>query len=151
MHNEFTYNDGTRRFNRTGGGSTDTSKNIKTENKTVGNLGENLACRYLEKYGYEILCRNFSCNYGEVDIIFKDKNEFVFCEVKTRSNEEYGFPAEAVNYYKQRHIWNTAKYYLYKNNILNECVRFDIIEIYINLPKPLVNHIKNAFEKRTKK
>jgi putative endonuclease len=148
---KFAYINGVRGFSRTGGGSTDISKNIKAENKTVGNLGENIACRYLEKYGYKILCRNFSCSQGEIDIIFKDKNEYVFCEVKTRSNEEYGFPAEAVNFYKQKHIWNTAKYFLYKNNILDECVRFDVIEIYMNFSKPIVNHIKNAFEKKTKK
>jgi putative endonuclease len=149
MYLEVTYFNGIRRFSRTGGGSTDILKNIKTENKNVGNFGENIACRYLEKYEYEILCRNFSCYYGEVDIIFKDKNEYVFCEVKTRTNENCGFPAEAVNYYKQKHIWNTAKYFLYKNGILNECVRFDIIEVYKTSNKTIVNHIKNAFEKKS--
>jgi putative endonuclease len=122
-------------------------KNIKSENKMLGGFGEDIACRYLEKYGYKILYRNFSCNQGEIDIIFKDKEEYVFGEVKTRTSGEYGFPAEAVNVYKKRHIWNTAKYFLYCRGLLNECIRFDIIEIYITSNKPIVNHIKNAFER----
>ena len=120
-------------------------KNIKTENKKVGNFGEKIAWKYLLKYGYEIICRNFICNQGEIDIIFKDKNEYVFAEVKTRNNNNCGFPAEAVNFVKQRHIWNSAKYFLYKNDILNECIRFDVIEIYICKEEVNVNHIKNAF------
>lgn len=123
------------------------SKNIKSENKNIGNFGENIAYRYLLKYGYDILCRNYNCAQGEIDIIFKDKNEYVFGEVKTRTNNEYGFPAESVNYYKQKHIWKTAKYFLYTNNLLNEFIRFDVIEVYINSNKTIVNHIKNAFMK----
>ena len=119
--------------------------NIKTKNKITGNRGEIIACRYLEKYNYKVICKNFSCNYGEIDIIFKDKNEIVFVEVKTRNNVNCGFPAEAVNYYKQKHIFNTAKYFLYINGLLNSFVRFDIIEIYLMSKKPIINHIKNAF------
>lgn len=122
-------------------------KNIKSENKLVGGVGESIVCKYLIKYGYEILYRNFVCNQGEIDIIFKDKDEYVFAEVKTRNTREYGFPAEAVNYFKKKHIWNSAKYFLYKNNLLNECIRFDVIEVYISKENIKINHIKNAFEK----
>ena len=74
---------------------------------------EENATKYLEKQGYQIIQRNFSCKQGEIDIIAKDKNEYVFIEVKTRQNTHYGMPCEAVHSRKQKkHIWNATKYYL---------------------------------------
>ena len=90
-------------------------ENSKNKNKFKGDLGENLVNQYLDQYGYEILEKNYKCNFGEIDIIFKDKDELVFAEIKTRTGVEYGFPAESVTYFKKKHILSTAKYYLYKN------------------------------------
>ncbi len=80
----------------------------------TGKTGEELASKYIEKQGYKIVERNFRCRQGEIDIIAEDKQELVFIEVKTRTNLSYGFPAEAVNYVKQKHINKATKYYLYK-------------------------------------
>ena len=121
-------------------------ENIKSKNKVKGDLGERVVNRYLEKYQYDVLCRNFKCSFGEVDIIFKDKDELVFAEIKTRTGIEYGFPAEAVTDFKKKHILNTAKYFLYKTNMLNNNIRFDVIEVFLkNNKKPTINHIKNVF------
>ena len=121
------------------------SENIKSKNKLKGNFGEDIVNRYLDKYGYEVLTRNFRCKFGEIDIIFKDKNEIVFAEVKTRNSDEYGNPAESVTYFKKKHIYNVAKFFLYITNLSNEFVRFDVIEVYLNNKKPIINHIKNVF------
>jgi len=122
------------------------SENIKSKNKVKGNLGENVVNQYLEQYQYEVLCRNFKCSFGEIDIVFKDKDELVFAEIKTRTGIEYGFPAESVTELKKKHIVNTAKYFLYKTNMTKCNVRFDVIEVYlINNKKPYINHIKNVF------
>lgn len=111
-------------------------------NKQTGNIGENLAEEYLKNKGYKILERNFSCKQGEIDIIALDKKEIVFVEVKTRTNTKYGLPVEAVNHIKKKHIYNSAKYYVYINNLYNEFIRFDIIEIYITKNNYKINHIK---------
>ena len=111
------------------------------EKKEFGNKGEDIASEYLEKRGYIILERNFYCRQGEIDIIAKDKNEIVFTEVKSRSSIQYGCPSEAVNKQKIRHLYRTAKYYLYKNKYLNNYIRFDVIEILIKNGKFNVNHI----------
>ena len=112
----------------------------------IGRWGEKIACEYLEKNNYKIIEKNFSCKQGEVDIIAQDigKKELVFIEVKTRSNFKYGNPADSVNNTKQKHIKNTIKYYLYKNNIQNIAIRIDVIEIYIE-KKCKINHIKQIF------
>lgn len=121
-------------------------KDIKSDNRIKGNYGEKIVSNYLEKYGYEILLKNFQSNFGEIDIIFKDKNELVFGEIKTRTGIKYGFPAESVTYYKKKHILNTAKYFLYKNKLYNCYIRFDVIEVYLEKnSKPVINHIKNVF------
>ena len=113
-------------------------------NRDLGTWGESQAVEFLRKKDYEIIERNFYSYQGEIDIIAKDKNELVFCEVKTRRNINYGMPAESVNYYKKKHIYETAKYYLYKNNFNNICVRFDIIEVYLINHNIKINHLKNV-------
>ena len=110
--------------------------------KELGNTGEEISVKYLEKQGYIILERNFYCKQGEIDIIAKDKNEIVFIEVKSRSNTEYGLPSEGVTKQKIKHLYRTAKYFLYKNKMLNEIARFDAIEILIKNGKFNINHIK---------
>lgn len=116
------------------------------KNKLKGDLGEELASKYINKIGCKIIQRNFRCNMGEIDVIFKDKNELVFGEIKTRLGTKCGFPAEAVTYFKRKHILNSARFFLNKYKISNVSVRFDVIEVYINkLQKPVINHIKNVF------
>ena len=120
-------------------------KNIKVNNKIKGDFGEEIVNRYLYENGYEILYRNYKCSFGEIDIIFKDGKEIVFAEIKSRNSLKYGRPSEAVTNIKRIHIYNTAKYFLYKNKLLNNFVRFDVIEVFLNYDKPLINHIKNVF------
>ena len=95
-------------------------RNIKSENKKKGDFGEQIVEEYLNKSGYEILSKNFKCNFGEVDVIFRDKNEVVFAEVKTRNGLKYGYPAESVTYFKRKHICNVANYFIYINGLSNK-------------------------------
>lgn len=110
--------------------------------KDFGNSGEDIAVQYLKSHGHIILKRNFYCKQGEIDIITKDKNEIVFIEVKSRSSTEYGLPSESVTKQKIQHLYKTARYFLYKNKMLNEFVRFDVVEILIKSGKFNINHIK---------
>lgn len=111
----------------------------------IGSFGENLAVQFLENRDYNIIARNFKCVQGEIDIIATKDEEIIFCEVKTRSNKSYGNPAEAVNNFKQKHLWNAAEYYLYKNNLINSYVRFDILEVFVDGSAITINQIKNVF------
>ena len=116
---------------------------IKLKNKKIlGNIGEKLANQYLKENNYKILERNFYCRQGEIDIIARENKEIVFIEVKTRSNKNFGEPSEAVTTYKQKHIYKSAKYFLYKNRLINNFIRFDVIEVFIKDGKCKINHIK---------
>ncbi|HBI93896.1 MAG TPA: YraN family protein [Terrisporobacter glycolicus] len=108
-----------------------------------GKLGEEIALKYIISKGGKVIEKNYRTKIGEVDIIAKLNGELVFVEVKSRSNINYGYPSESVNYKKKRKITNVAKYYILDNSLENLSIRFDVIEIYFNEKK--INHIVNAF------
>ena len=109
-------------------------------NVKLGKTGEDRACRYLRWRGWKILERNYKNPFGEVDIIAEKRGVLAFIEVKTRLNDKFGAPSEAVNGQRQRRYVQAAKYYFYGKSI--DCtVRFDIIEVF----KGKLNHIENAF------
>lgn len=117
--------------------------------REIGQLGENKAKQYLKRRGYQILETNYRTKAGEIDLIAKDKECVVFVEVKTRTSLEYGTPAEAVSYYKQQHMINSAKYYLARTGGDCEC-RFDVIEVQLSsigwLKTAKINHLKNVLQ-----
>ena len=121
------------------------------ERHEIGKIGENIAVTYLLQNGYIILERNFECKQGEIDIIAKHKNEIIFIEVKTRSSALYGLPKESVNNIKKKHIYKSAEYYVYKNNLENEPIRIDVIEIYKKQGKFKLLHIQNAITDKPQK
>lgn len=117
--------------------------------KNVGNVGEDIATKYLEEKGYEIIERNFVCKLGEIDIIAQDKDEIVFIEVKTRKVLSYGKPADSVNEEKQKHIYRAAEYYLLINDKLDDFTRIDVVEVYLCDTGYEINHIEKAIIDRS--
>ena len=113
----------------------------------IGKMGEEIACKYLQRNKYIIIDRNFRCKQGEIDIVACDEKskELVFIEVKTRSSTKYGRPSEAVRKQKKNHIIGSARYYNYKNKIKNIPIRFDVIEVFLCNSNYRINHIKQAF------
>ncbi|MBN2712280.1 MAG: YraN family protein [Planctomycetes bacterium] len=95
----------------------------------LGKEGEELAVKFLEKNGYLILDRNVSLRRGELDIVAREGGDIVFIEVKTRSGDEFGSPAEAVNEEKARKIAAGAREYIYQNLLTEENTRCDVLAI----------------------
>ena len=110
------------------------------KNKRLGRQGENSAVRYLKYSGYKILERGYKNPFGEVDIIASKDGTVAFIEVKTRLNENYGAPSEAVDRKRREKYKRAAEYYFYGKQI-DVTVRFDIIESLCGE----INHIENAF------
>lgn len=109
----------------------------------IGHIKEEQAALYLKNKGYSIIAMNYSCRVGEIDIIAKDKDVYVFVEVKYRTLNKYGDPAEYVNIKKQKKICQAALTYFSYNYLKEDCpCRFDVIAIY---PDDTVKHIENAF------
>lgn len=86
---------------------------------------------------------NFRCKVGEIDIIARDEDYLVFCEVKYRSSDVYGYPAEAVNINKIRKICKVSDYYRLIHKISDDSkIRFDVVSI----KGEEISWIKNAFD-----
>ena len=98
--------------------------------------------RFFAIKSHLILDRNFNCNQGEIDIIAKDKDEYVFIEVKTRANGNYGLPSEAVDKRKISNITKGIRKYIHIKNWENKFIRLDLIELFYKNKKFYINHIK---------
>lgn len=113
----------------------------------LGRFGEKVAARFLRRQRYKILYRNFRANRGgEVDIVCRESDVLVFVEVKTRSSELFGRPAEAVNREKQELIARGALAWLRMLDNPDIIFRFDIVEIVMESGAPSFNLIRNAFQ-----
>ncbi|MCL6548570.1 MAG: YraN family protein, partial [Alicyclobacillus sp.] len=68
-------------------------------------LGERFAAEYLERsLGWTVLCRNWRCRLGEIDLICRDRDDLVAVEVRTRASEQFGTAVEAVDERKVRQL-----------------------------------------------
>ena len=89
-----------------------------------------MAAAYLQEKGYQILHQNFYSRYGEIDLVAREGNVLVFCEVKYRKNTRLGYPVEAVSSQKLMRMRKTAEYYCIRYRIpVNLPKRFDVISI----------------------
>jgi putative endonuclease len=95
----------------------------------IGTQGEELAARWYRAAGYEVVARNWRCRDGELDLIVRDHDTAVFCEVKTRSSDRFGLPAEAVGPAKQRRIRSLAVQFLSQNPQRARNLRFDVAAV----------------------
>lgn len=102
---------------------------MKTQNKQTGKRGEDLAAAHLSTKGYDILERNFSNKFGEIDIIAQDGATIVFTEVKTKVGTDFGLPEEMVGSGKLQRIRHMATLYL--NGIETRC-RIDVVAIVLD-------------------
>ena len=113
----------------------------------LGRWGEKQAERFLKKQGLRVLCRNYSCKSGEIDLIMIDIDSTIaFIEVKTRVGEEFSEAESAINYDKKTKLINTARYFRSTNNIEERPLRFDVVAIVLNSSgSKEIRHYKNAF------
>jgi len=112
----------------------------------LGIKGEKLAARALRKQGYKVLYRNYRApKGGEVDIVCRDGDTLVFIEVKTRTSDAFGSPAEAVTGAKQALITKGALSWLRLLDSPDIHFRFDVVEVTLAAGKPEISVIKDAF------
>ena len=98
-------------------------------NRSRGRWGEDLAASMYLRQGYEILDRNWRSKTGELDLILKLGETFVFSEVKARRNDNFGPASGAVGVAKQRRIRQLAVEWLRAHDIGAESIRFDVVAI----------------------
>jgi putative endonuclease len=117
-------------------------RNLRRE----GARGEEIAARFLVEQGFRIVERNFRFRRkGEIDIVAREGEYLVFCEVKMRTNDEYGLPEYAVTPMKQETIRRIAAAYLAIREIRGQPCRFDVVTIRLEGNTPAMTLLRNAF------
>jgi putative endonuclease len=116
-----------------------------TEAKARGRAGESFAQSFLTGLGFTIVETNYRFGKGEIDIIARDGDVLVFCEVKTRERDQFGPPEYALTLRKQLQIRKVAAGYLFEHELAEQECRFDVIAIRMVGGRPEINHIWNAF------
>jgi putative endonuclease len=119
-----------------------------TNNITVGQIGENLACLFLLNNKYKIIERNARYPWGEIDIVAKSKDGIlVFVEVKAlkvfhgavKHSIDRFMPEENLHSAKLNKLRRTASLYAnsHSNLINDECGwQIDLIAIDIDHQSP---------------
>jgi putative endonuclease len=110
----------------------------------TGKKGEELATKYLEDKGFEIVERNYRWKRYEIDLIIKKEKFLIFVEVKTKTNTSFGFPEAEVTTRKANQVMAAAEEYVYTTGWKQE-IRFDIIAIIIKGDFVQIEHILDAF------
>ena len=107
-----------------------------------GVKSEKQALAYLQKQGLSLVCQNYYCRFGEIDLIMRDHDTLVFIEVRYRKNNDFGGALASISKRKQDKIIKTAKHYLAQLENEPYC-RFDAIAIDQQSPTP--EWIQSAF------
>lgn len=114
-----------------------------------GHRAEQLALNYLQAQGLKKLQTNFSCKFGEIDLIMLEQETLVFVEVRYRQGNEYGHPLETIDARKQKKLLNTMQFFLLKHPELQQYpCRIDAIAInsQVQSKQDAVEWVKNAFQ-----
>ncbi|HSX39898.1 MAG TPA: YraN family protein [Candidatus Saccharimonadales bacterium] len=111
-------------------------------NELIGKQGENIARNYLTSHNYIILAQNWTCHWGEIDLIALIGKVLVFVEVKYRSTNKFGSAYEAFNRYKQLHLKRSINIYLQMHSQINSNWQLDLICIDKEDQKFVLTHYK---------
>lgn len=111
--------------------------------RRFGDFQERQASKFLQRQGLQLLCRNYQCRQGEIDLVMQDTSGFlVFIEIRFRRQRHYGDPVATIDVRKQRKIRHAAASFLQANPRLAHLpCRFDVVGI-----SPAADRQGNRFE-----
>jgi len=112
----------------------------------MGQMGQDLAEKFLQAKGLKTLERNFRTKRGEIDLIMQDQSSMVFVEVKSRNNRNIGGGEEAVHQEKQKRLSILALHYMQIRKKSHQRARFDVLTVALAQDPPTIRWYPNAFE-----
>ena len=112
--------------------------------KKIGQLGERIAERYLIGKGYQLICRNWLCRYGEIDLVMKDVDQMVFVEVKARSGNSFGKIEDSINFWKRKRFLLAIQSFLTFRDVTD--FRVDVVWVALDKSKKTasIKHLKEV-------
>jgi putative endonuclease len=112
------------------------------QRRALGDYGERLAVRHLQTRGLQVLERNWRCADGEIDIVARDGDTVVICEVKTRSSERFGSPLEAITPAKAFRLHRLGWRWVRANALPSGVtIRVDVVCILLSHRPPSIEHL----------
>lgn len=100
-------------------------------NKAVGQYGERVAADHLRDLGMAVLETNWTCKYGEVDIVARDGHTLVICEVKTRTGSTHGTGFEAITGQKATRLRRLAAHWLEVHSVQPDAIRIEVVSVHV--------------------
>lgn len=116
--------------------------------KWFGNRAERAAQKFLQRLGYRILSRNYTCKLGELDLVALDGACLVFVEVRSTGSHDPLRAALSVDTAKQRRLTRLAQHFLQRYQLQDQAARFDVLTVHwpAEQKEPAITHYANAFE-----
>lgn len=113
----------------------------------VGRDAEDAAARHLRRAGLDVVERNVRFREGEIDLVCRDGDVWVFVEVKCRRATWGDAPGAAVSWWKQRRLTRLASHYLKWRRLGDVRCRFDVVAVSIaDDGVSAIRHIRAAFD-----
>lgn len=117
---------------------------MKLNKNNQGLAAENAAAHFLQQQGLSLIAQNYSCRYGEIDLIMREGSVLVFIEVRLRSNRDFTSAADSIDQRKQHKLIRAAQFYLQSLDSHPPC-RFDAI-LFDDTLYQSPNWIRNAID-----
>lgn len=109
-----------------------------------GKYGEEAAAQHLQRQGFVVLERNWRCDIGEIDIVARDGDTLVVCEVKTRTSTAFGHPLEAVTPQKAARLRRLAAGWMRSHDVRPKDIRIDLVGVVCGHGEPQIEHVRGA-------
>lgn len=121
---------------------------MATERRATGDRAEALAASFLERDGYTVLARNYTCRVGELDLVASLGEVLAVVEVRMRSTDRFGDPALTISHAKQRKIVRTTLRFMQEHglSLSRHAIRFDVITVLGRGERAVLEHLPGAFE-----
>jgi len=91
-----------------------------------GALAEGMAADFLLSKGLTLIARNYRCRGGELDIVAREGQTFVFVEVRLRTNNDFGGAGASITAAKRRRMSLAARHFMSRLGHEPVC-RFDAV------------------------
>ena len=109
-------------------------KIFTSEKQKTGEIGENVATKFLVKHGFVILERNYTKKWGEIDIVAQKKDKIYFIEVKSVAHETMtSRPEENMHPWKLKRLARVIQTYILSRNLDDKEWQVDLLVVYLNL------------------